>query len=176
MVGRLHHDCVVNIRRRDEIPESLYRTMLKRRKEVFVDELKWNLPEYDGSDFEEDQFDADDTLYVDVNVGPTLAYSARVLPLERSMVAALWPDMLAELPVGAWEISRFVRHATVPKEDARVSIKLFAAWMAVEGYDPFFAVADRAVLIYYGRVLNFMPDRVTAYEQYGGINLVQWLR
>ncbi len=167
-------ECRVWIRPRDRLEKGTYEKMLKRRKEVFVDELSWDLPEYDGSEHEEDRFDTQDTLYVEVWVRQDLAYSARLLPRERSMVKALWPDMLLKVPEGAWEISRFVRHAAVDPAYGREAIKLFAMHMYADGRDPFFAVADRAVLLYYRRVLKFAPDTAERFDQYGGINLVQW--
>lgn len=135
----------------------------RRRKEVFVDQLGWDLPEYDGSDEERDRFDTPETVYRMLDG----RLSFRLLPRDRSMVAALWPEVLHHVPDGAVEVSRFVQHGVSNVAELR---RLMQEFRSEQG--DLFAVADRNMLVFYKRALLLPPTVVVPIAS--EINLAIW--
>lgn len=170
----MRHNNLVYIGRKEGMAPGAYEAMLRARKVSFVDQLGWDLPEYDGSEFETDKFDTPETEYVEVYSNNVLRYTARLLPRDQSMVATLWPDMLPSIPRRTVEISRFVSHIEGDVADAREAIDMFVLMLNGMGYERFFAIADRRILIYYRRILQIAPDTVEVFEGYDGIFLAQW--
>jgi acyl homoserine lactone synthase len=95
------------------LPEAVDNALAQYRHEVFVKQLGWRLPMADD-EFERDQYDRDDTVYV---VGRDEAGSicgcARLLPTTQPyLLKELFPFLLAEgMPApestDVWELSRF---------------------------------------------------------------------
>ncbi|NYF30649.1 acyl-homoserine-lactone synthase [Sphingopyxis sp. JAI108] len=92
--------------------DAALRAMFAARKQVFIDQLKWDLPALDGR-FEIDQFDNPDARYMILLDPDDLRHraSARLLPTTAShLLGDLYPHLC---PDGApsdesiWEISRF---------------------------------------------------------------------
>lgn len=102
---------------RDTRPE-LFDSMFRHRKQVFIDQMGWDLP-HDG-DYEIDEFDREDTNYIcSVLPNGELAGSVRLLNTATPHMAvgpfkAIFPDVTVRSPT-IWEGTRF----TVP-EDRRL--------------------------------------------------------
>ena len=104
---------------RSELPEQLYREMLRFRYRVFVEHLGWKLP--CGEGLETDQFDRPDTIYVVVrDTHGRLAGCARLLPTTRPyLLEQLFPELLGGSPPPRsprmWELSRFAAFDHAPR-------------------------------------------------------------
>jgi N-acyl-L-homoserine lactone synthetase len=103
---------------RQEQPQ-LFEQMFRQRKQVFIDEKKWDLKPTDG-EFEIDEFDRDDTVYLcSLLPNGDLAGSIRFLnTATEHMAGSVFKDMFPGLVVRSptiWEATRF----TVP-EDRRI--------------------------------------------------------
>lgn len=146
--------------------------MTHHRKVQFVDRMQWDLPYYDQSQFERDQFDTPDAHYMFFSDGEGDHFSMRVLHRDASMVADIWPDMLGHVLTNSLEISRFVSHGR------STPAHVFPFKETLESYDAprIFAVATKAMLAVYSRYLKWKPDYKMEFPQYDGIFLVQWER
>lgn len=94
---------------RRESPE-LFNQMFRQRKQVFIDEKKWDLKPVDG-EFEIDEFDREDTAYVcSLLPNGDLAGSVRLLSTATEhMAATAFKDMFPGLTVRSptiWEGTR----------------------------------------------------------------------
>lgn len=95
---------------REERPE-LFAEMFRQRKQVFVDQKKWDVKVVDGQ-FEIDEYDRDDTVYVcSMRPDGTLAGSIRLLNTLTDHMASgpfqkLFPELTIRSPT-IWEATRF---------------------------------------------------------------------
>tara|TARA_R110002073_G_scaffold211794_3_gene372130 strand:+ start:1762 stop:2379 length:618 start_codon:yes stop_codon:yes gene_type:complete len=86
------------------------RQMFQQRHDIFVEQLKWNLPLAKDS-LEQDQFDTGDAIYLlSFDKDRTLLGSKRLLPTTKPhLMSELFPHMVArDIPTGPhiWESSR----------------------------------------------------------------------
>ncbi|VFU07041.1 Acyl-homoserine-lactone synthase [Methylocella tundrae] len=95
---------------RQEHPE-LFDEMFRQRKKIFIDEKKWDIKAVDG-EFEIDEYDRDDTVYV-VSLRPdgSLAGSVRLLSTVTDHMASgafqhMFPGLMIRSPT-IWEATRF---------------------------------------------------------------------
>jgi acyl homoserine lactone synthase len=110
-----HQRCMMRtfIHDNGRLPQGVGDALAQYRHEIFVKQLGWRLPMADD-EFERDQYDRDDTVYV---VGRDEAGSicgcARLLPTTQSyLLKDLFPFLLAEgmrapESTDVWELSRF---------------------------------------------------------------------
>ncbi len=95
---------------RQERPE-LFNEMFRQRKKVFIDEKKWNIEAIDGQ-FEIDEYDRDDTVYVcSLLPDGSLAGSIRLVSTITDHMAsgpfrAMFPELTIRSPT-IWEATRF---------------------------------------------------------------------
>jgi acyl homoserine lactone synthase len=95
---------------RSERPE-LFKSMFRQRKNIFIDQKKWDLTAVDG-EFEYDEFDRDDTVYLcSLLPDGSLAGSIRFLnTTTKHMATTVFQDMFPGLTVCSptiWEATRF---------------------------------------------------------------------
>lgn len=95
----------------EQLPIGLPVRLAKYRHRVFVEQLGWNLPAFDG--MERDQFDRPDTVYVvgEDDQGGVIG-CARLLPTTGPyLLGEVFPQLLNGMPPPAspaiWELSRF---------------------------------------------------------------------
>lgn len=114
-------------RAHDAPGNAALRAMFAARKQVFIDQLEWDLPALDGR-FEIDQFDTPDARYLILLDPDDLRHraSARLLPTTAPhLLGDLYSHLCTDGPPsgdGVWEISRFcLDPAQTPAErrDAR---------------------------------------------------------
>lgn len=128
----------------------IFDNMLRDRKRVFVDLLKWEVPVVDG-EFERDQFDTPHAIYL-VSTSPCGAHrgSFRLLPTDRPhLLGELFADLCdGPVPAGA-DIAEITRGCLSPSlraaERLRVRNALISAAMQfamTNGYTSFTGVAD----------------------------------
>ena len=107
--------------------DAALRGMFAARKQVFIDQLKWDLPVLDGR-FELDQFDTPDARYLILLDPDDLRHraSARLLPTTAPhLLGDIYPHLCADgapTSKGVWEISRFCldpAQTPVERRDAR---------------------------------------------------------
>jgi N-acyl-L-homoserine lactone synthetase len=90
---------------------GLFEEMFRQRKKVFIDQKKWDIDAVNG-EFEIDEYDRDDTVYV-CSLAPdgSLAGSIRLLStLTDHMAAGAFKDMFPQLTIRSptiWEATRF---------------------------------------------------------------------
>lgn len=99
---------------RKEIGEDLYAEMMRLRHKIFRERLQWNIPSASSDPMlEVDEFDTDDTVYVVISTAAdrsAVIACCRLIPVTgKTMLSALWPDVLDNAPAvaGEWELSRF---------------------------------------------------------------------
>jgi N-acyl-L-homoserine lactone synthetase len=98
---------------------ELFDAMFRHRKSIFIDQKKWPLEAVNG-EFEIDEFDRDDTVYVcSLLPDGTLAGSARVINTTTDHMAntafkGMFPGLTIQSPT-IWEVTRYA----VP-EDRRI--------------------------------------------------------
>lgn len=103
--------------------DAALRAMFAARKQVFIDQLKWDVPALDGR-YEIDQFDNEDARYL-ILLGPDLEHraSVRLLPTSKPhLLGELFPWLCARTPPAGpsvWEISRFCLDPGCSREDRR---------------------------------------------------------
>jgi N-acyl-L-homoserine lactone synthetase len=95
---------------RDQRPD-LFEQMFRQRKKVFIDDKKWDI-EAVGGEFEIDEYDRDDTVYIcSLSSDGALAGSIRLLnTLTDHMAAGAFKDMFPQLTIRSptiWEATRF---------------------------------------------------------------------
>ncbi len=99
-------------RAHDAPGNAALRAMFAARKQVFIDQLKWDLPALDGR-FEIDHFDTPDARYLILLDPVDLRHraSARLLPTTAPhLLGDVYPQLCTDGPPcgeGVWEISRF---------------------------------------------------------------------
>ena len=107
--------------------DAALRGMFAARKQVFIDQLKWDLPVLDGR-FELDQFDTPDARYLILLDPDDLRHraSARLLPTTAPhLLGDIYPHLCADGPptgTRMWEISRFcldLAQTPAERRDAR---------------------------------------------------------
>ncbi|MGO9673351.1 MAG: acyl-homoserine-lactone synthase [Methylocella sp.] len=95
---------------RHEQPE-IFNEMFRQRKKVFVDQKKWDIKTVKG-DFEYDEYDRDDTVYVcSLLPDGSLVGSVRLLstlthPMATGAFKDMFPDLMIRSPT-IWEATRF---------------------------------------------------------------------
>jgi N-acyl-L-homoserine lactone synthetase len=95
---------------RETRPE-LFQAMFRHRKMIFIDQKKWDLTPVDG-EYEIDEFDRDDTVYVcSIRPDGTLAGSVRLLNTTTDHMAGsafkhMFPGLAIQSPT-IWEGTRF---------------------------------------------------------------------
>ena len=98
--------------------DAALRGMFAARKQVFIDQLKWDLPVLDGR-FELDQFDTPDARYLILLDPHDLRHraSARLLPTTAPhLLGDIYPHLCTDGPptgTSMWEISRFCQARVV---------------------------------------------------------------
>lgn len=138
-------------RAHDAPGNAALRAMFAARKQVFIDQLHWDLPALDGR-FEIDQFDTTDARYLILLDPDDLRHraSARLLP---TTAPHLLGDLYSHLcsdgapsNAGVWEISRFcLDPAQTPAEcrDARNQLVTALAEYALDnGISEYVGVAE----------------------------------
>jgi N-acyl-L-homoserine lactone synthetase len=95
---------------RQDLPQ-LFNQMFRHRKRVFIDQKKWDIKAVDG-EFEIDEYDRDDTVYVcSFREDGALAGSVRLLnTLTDHMAGGAFKDMFPGLTIRSptiWEATRF---------------------------------------------------------------------
>ncbi len=95
---------------RQDLPQ-LFDEMFRQRKKVFIDQKKWDIKAV-GGEFEIDEYDRDDTVYVcSFREDGSLAGSIRLLnTLTDHMASGAFRDMFPELTIRSptiWEATRF---------------------------------------------------------------------
>ncbi|AKQ75845.1 N-acyl-L-homoserine lactone synthetase [Roseobacter phage RDJL Phi 2] len=145
--------------------------VFRGRKRTFIDELQWDLPDYDGSDEEHDTFDNENTRYMTIFENGELRFSSRLLTYERSMIKNLWPDYLEGVSPDAIEISRFVAHG--PRSSALLSRAAFGQlrYMLRSAYKfkNIFGTMDTRIERYYSSVLQMPTIRTLRSPKYPGV-------
>lgn len=118
--------------------QSLLRSMFADRKHLFVDLFRWDVPVVDGQ-YEIDQFDTADAIYVVISDGGEHVASLRLLPTSRPhMLDTLFPHLC---PVGVpsgetiWESTRLClpqRHGAAGRKELRNRLISAMADLALE--------------------------------------------
>ena len=125
--------------------DAAMRGMFAARKQVFIDQLKWDLPVLDGR-FELDQFDTPDARYLILLDPEDLRHraSARLLPTTAPhLLGDIYPHLCADgapSGKGVWEISRFcLDPAQTPNERREARNQLVTA---LAGYALQYGISD----------------------------------
>lgn len=148
--------------------------MFIRRKEVFADTFKWDLPFHRGALLEVDQFDVESAIYVVARRNGIIRSSARLLRREESMVAEIWPELMTHVPEDAVEISRYCVHGVSDVRFNRTANTLMHMALAETGVTKYFGIADPAILRSYRTAQKWPPDSVNTHPDYPRIYLVNW--
>lgn len=138
--------------------DPLLDAMLRDRKRIFVDLLKWDVPVIHG-EFEIDQFDGERAIYCVAtdDVGHHLG-SIRLLPTDRPhILGTIFPDLcLGEVPCAPdiWELSRGCLNPDLTSADRldvrnllTTAVVEFALWRRITAYT---CIADFS---WYGQIL-----------------------
>lgn len=151
-----------------DTPSDALINMFETRKRIFVDELGWDLP-IKGSALEVDQFDHADASYVVTTNNGETSLTARMLPVEHSMVKALWPEFMDDVPEDSVEVSRMCAHGG--KADLRFNRAVTREIM--NKVKPVFAIADDKILRVYA-LLGIKPVYTMKHPTLDGIFLAVW--
>jgi N-acyl-L-homoserine lactone synthetase len=107
---------IIGAENREALAPEL-QSMHRHRKQVFVDFLKWDVPVIDGQ-YEIDQFDNDDAVYLLVSDPQTRAHlgSVRLLPTQRPhLMSEIFPFLCDGGPPNSEEVWEITRLCTAPK-------------------------------------------------------------
>jgi acyl homoserine lactone synthase len=106
------------------LPDGLDIALAQYRRQVFVEQLGWDLPSAD-SRFERDQFDREDTIYIVArDESGAICGCARLLPtthpylLQEVFPFLLATDILAPESPDVWELSRFAVNPSLRGEES----------------------------------------------------------
>lgn len=160
MVATVSHNLLIG--NPSQVSPDLLSKHFGVRKSIFVDKLKWSLPEYDGGPEEKDRFDLEGTRYVFIWHNDELVYSMRLLEGKSTMFNCLWPEALAELdvPDHVVEMSRFVAHAPIKcTAFTRASLHQLFGHLSLEGYSGILGTMDKFIMRFYTGALNNSPTR-----------------
>ncbi len=107
---------IVGAKNREALAPEL-QSMHRHRKQVFVDFLKWDIPVIDGQ-YEIDQFDNDDAVYLMVSDPQTRAHlgSVRLLPTQcPHLMSEIFPFLCDGAPPNSEDVWEITRLCTAPK-------------------------------------------------------------
>ena len=107
---------IIGAENREALAPEL-QSMHRHRKQVFVDFLKWDVPVIDGQ-YEIDQFDNDDAVYLLVSDPQTRAHlgSVRLLPTQRPhLMSEIFPFLCDGGPPNSEDVWEITRLCTAPK-------------------------------------------------------------
>lgn len=107
---------IVGVENREALAPEL-QSMHRHRKQVFVDFLKWDVPVIDGQ-YEIDQFDNDDAVYLMVSDPQTRAHlgSVRLLPTQSPhLMSEIFPFLCDGGPPRSEDVWEITRLCTAPK-------------------------------------------------------------
>ncbi len=138
--------------------DPLLDAMLRDRKRIFVDLLKWDVPVV-ADEFEIDEFDGERAIYCIATdeTGNHLG-SIRLLPTDRPhILGTIFPELcLGDVPRASnlWELSRGCLSPSLPGADRlhvrnllTTAVVEFALWRGIAGYT---CIAD---FTWYGQIL-----------------------
>ncbi len=149
-------------------PPDLQERFERRRKEVFIDEMGWDLTHVDGR--ERDQFDRPGAQLLVAGLPPVFAM--RIIHEQRCMVRELWPEAAQHITPGSWEMSRWVSmRQGVPLRETRECVRqMIEAFRERHWWDMFSVATDKIVRAH--RVMGMEPKRVIRIGP--DINLCKW--
>ena len=131
---------------------AVLRAMFAARKQVFVDQLKWDIPVLAGK-YEIDQFDTPDAIYLILaEADGCHRASARILPTDRPHILADLFPLLSTQPVPSGptvrEITRFCIDPSLPRGDRREArnqlVTALVDYALAAGVSTYTAVATEA--------------------------------
>ncbi|MBE1527930.1 acyl homoserine lactone synthase/acyl-homoserine lactone synthase [Sphingopyxis sp. OAS728] len=148
-------------RAHDAPGNAALRAMFAARKQVFIDQLKWDLPALDGR-FEIDHFDTPDARYLILLDPDDLRHraSARLLPTTAPhLLGDVYPQLCTDGPPsgeGVWEISRFCldpAQTRTERRDARNQLVTALAEHALQnGISQYVGIAEES---WFGKISKF---------------------
>lgn len=152
----MNHGLTTKVVVYDDLSDSKEREIYTVRKEAFVDRRGWDIPTYDGGEWERDQYDDSSSIYIVVETEEHIQGCVRVRPslipnVTRGIVSelSLQEDyFLAKVGNGqVWEASRFALKTTRN-----------SSFVRVDGVD------IRTVLLF-GEMLNLaLQSNISCYE------------
>ncbi|WP_248798385.1 acyl-homoserine-lactone synthase [Pseudomonas sp. MWU13-2105] len=101
-----------------ELPTHALEQILSIRKAAFIDRRKWDIESYTGSDYEFDEYDNDDAIYIYSHKGPLVTGCVRLRPSYKpTLICGALSFMLSDglsrpNPMDCWEATRFALLST----------------------------------------------------------------
>ncbi|NWA25188.1 hypothetical protein HX870_30870 [Pseudomonas gingeri] len=106
-------DVHVAIASYSELPTPALEQILSIRKAAFIDRRKWDIESYAGSEYEFDEYDNDDALYIYTHKGSQVTGCVRLRPSYKpTLICGALSFMLTDglsrpNPMECWEATRF---------------------------------------------------------------------
>ncbi|WP_191488505.1 acyl-homoserine-lactone synthase [Pseudomonas sp. FEN] len=101
-----------------ELPSRALEQILSIRKAAFIDRRKWDIESYSGSDYEFDEYDNDDAIYIYSHKGSQVTGCVRLRPSYKpTLICGALSFMLSDgqsrpNPMDCWEATRFALLST----------------------------------------------------------------
>ncbi|WP_040066973.1 acyl-homoserine-lactone synthase [Pseudomonas batumici] len=111
-------DIHVAIASYSELPSRALEQILSIRKTAFIDRRKWDIESYTGSDYEFDEYDNDDSVYIYSHIGSQVTGCVRLRPSHKpTLMCGALNFMLSDglprpNPMDCWEATRFALLST----------------------------------------------------------------
>ncbi|NWB85744.1 acyl-homoserine-lactone synthase [Pseudomonas gingeri] len=124
-----------------ELPTQALEQILSIRKAAFIDRRKWDIESYSGSDYEFDEYDNDDAIYIYSHKGPLVTGCVRLRPSCKPTLMCgalsfmLSDDLSRPDPFDCWEATRFALLSTDTSSNdfskTKVDFRTAALFMAM---------------------------------------------
>jgi acyl homoserine lactone synthase len=134
-------DVHIAIARYAELPPKVLAQILSIRKAAFIDRRQWDIKSYAGSDYEYDEYDDDDALYIYSHKGPQVTGCVRLRPSYKPTLICgalsfmINDDLSRPNLFECWEATRFALLSTPASRNdfskTKVDFRTAALFMAM---------------------------------------------